>query len=133
MKLIILLFVALPTLVFGFSTAHSVVKPPSSRSANVIAIPAISLTRFARPTVLLHAKNDKFTRQRREQLGIGEEDDEYDLYQALNVNTDPLISKIIAGSFILAMIALLVVGVIVPSTTDYGEGVCNPILTQGRC
>lgn len=48
-------------------------------------------------------------------------------------NTDPLISKIIAGSFILVMIALLTVGLIIPLTTDYGEGVCNPVLTAGRC
>ena len=76
---------------------------------------------------------ERISDKRRKQLGIGKGEDEYDLDVALNTNTDPLISKIIAGSFILVMIALLVVGVIIPYTTDYGEGVCNPILTQGRC
>lgn len=118
-----LFFVALLTLVSGFSTA-GVAKPLSRVSFGVGP-------RFT--SAVLHAKSDKLTRKRREQLGIGEDEDEYNLEQALNVNTDPLITKIIAGSFILAMIALLVVGVIVPSTTDYGEGICNPLLSQGRC
>lgn len=76
---------------------------------------------------------ERISDKRRKQLGIGEGEDEYDLGKALENNTDPLISKIIAGSFILVMITLLVVGVIVPYTADYGEGVCNPILTAGRC
>lgn len=71
--------------------------------------------------------------KRRDQLGIPDDEDEYDLGAALNANTDPLITKIIAGSFILVVIALLVAGVILPSLTDYGEGVCNPITTGGRC
>ena len=73
------------------------------------------------------------SQKRREQLGIGENEREYDLGVALETNTDPLITKIIAGSFILVVIALLVAGIVVPSLTDYGEGVCNPILTGGRC
>ena len=60
-------------------------------------------------------------------------EDEYDLDVALENNTDPLISKIVAGSLILTMIALLIVGLVIPLTTDYGEGVCNPLLTGGRC
>ena len=75
----------------------------------------------------------KLTNERRKQLGVGDDEDEYDLYKALETNTDPLISKIIAGSFILVMISLLVVGVVIPLTTDYGEGVCNPVLNGGRC
>lgn len=71
--------------------------------------------------------------KRRKQLGISDDEDEYDLGVALEQNTDPLITKIIAGSFILVVIALLVAGIVVPSMTDYGEGVCNPILTGGRC
>ena len=87
-------------------------------------------------------------KKRKAQLGIGDDEDEYDLYRALDVNTDkggenvcyvdislffcdeinayltsPLISyliilqykgitKIVAGSFILVMIALLVVGLV---------------------
>ena len=70
---------------------------------------------------------------RRKQLGISDDEDEYDLDVALDTNTDPLITKIIAGSLILAILGLLVVGVVVPSITDYGEGVCSPIQNGGRC
>ena len=52
---------------------------------------------------------------------------------ALEQNTDPVITKIIAGSFILAMIALLVYGVVIPSLTEYDEGICSPIQNAGRC
>jgi hypothetical protein len=76
---------------------------------------------------------ERISDKRRKQLGIGEGEDEYDLGMALNNNTDPFISKLIAGSFILVMISLLVLGVIIPYTTDFGEGVCNPLLTAGRC
>mmetsp|Transcript_53187 Transcript_53187/g.64095 ORF Transcript_53187/g.64095 Transcript_53187/m.64095 type:complete len:154 (+) Transcript_53187:165-626(+) len=70
---------------------------------------------------------------RRKQLGIADDEDEYDLDAALDANTDPLITKIIAGSAIVAIIALLVVGVIIPSTSDFGDGVCVPIQNGGRC
>lgn len=76
---------------------------------------------------------ERLSKSRREQLGVADDEDEYDLGAALNANTDPLISKIIAGSFIVVMIGLLVLGVVVPSLTDYGEGVCNPIQNAGRC
>ena len=76
---------------------------------------------------------ERFTEQRKKQLGIIDGDDEYDLGMALENNTDPLISKLVAGSFILVMISLLVVGVVIPYTADYGEGVCNPLATAGRC
>jgi hypothetical protein len=72
-------------------------------------------------------------RPQQKQLGIADDEDEYDLDVALNNNTDPGITKIIAGSFILVMIALLVVGLVIPSITDYGEGVCSPIQNGGRC
>ena len=75
----------------------------------------------------------KISQERRRQLGILDDEEEYDLGYALETNTDPLISKIIAGSLIVVVIALLAVGVIIPLTTDYGEGVCNPILNAGRC
>jgi|UPI000581B51D hypothetical protein len=87
--------------------------------------------RFASPNLLV--LKEKISKKRRDQLGIGEGEDEYDLDVALTINTDPLISKIIAGSFILVMVSLLLVGVVLPSLTDYGEGVCNPILSAGRC
>lgn len=83
--------------------------------------------------LLAKGNDNKISPQRRKQLGIADEEDEYDLGVALSSNTDPLITKIIAGSLIVAILSLLVVGVIIPSTTDYGEGVCNPIVTQGRC
>lgn len=73
------------------------------------------------------------TQERRKQLGISDDEDEYDLDVALNNNTDAGITKIIAGSFILVMIALLVVGLVIPSVTDYGEGICSPIQNGGRC
>jgi len=75
----------------------------------------------------------RISNKRRQQLGIPDSEREYDLDVALETNTDPLITKIIAGSFILVVIALLVVGVIIPSTTDFGEGVCSPIQNGGRC
>jgi len=75
----------------------------------------------------------EISEKRRKQLGISENEREYDLGVALETNTDPLITKIIAGSFILVVIALLVAGIVIPSMTDYGEGVCNPITSGGRC
>ena len=92
----------------------------------------------ARTTFVLAAKSPppsgKLSSQRRKQLGIADDEDEYDLSMALQSNTDSLISKILAGSFILVVIALLVVGVVVPSLTDYSnEGLCNPLQTAGRC
>ena len=66
-------------------------------------------------------------------MGIPDGENEYDLGAALDINTDPFITKVIAGSLILVMLGLLVVGIVIPSVTDYGEGVCNPLLTAGRC
>lgn len=73
------------------------------------------------------------TDERRKQLGIPDGEDEYDLGMALRNNTDDTISKIIAGSLIVAILALLVAGIVIPATTDYGEGVCQPLLSGGRC
>mmetsp|Transcript_140 Transcript_140/g.223 ORF Transcript_140/g.223 Transcript_140/m.223 type:complete len:147 (-) Transcript_140:251-691(-) len=75
----------------------------------------------------------RISKSRREELGMEDGDDEYDLDTALNNNTDPFITKVIAGSLIVAIMALLVAGVVVPSLTDYGEGVCSPIQNGGRC
>ena len=71
------------------------------------------------------APGDLISQKRRAQLGINADEDEYDLYYALDQNTDPIITKVIAGSFILVMIALLVYGVVIPSLTVYDEGVCR--------
>lgn len=98
---------------------------------------AASIMESRNGVVLLNARNTKpqpkISQKRRKQLGINDDEDEYDLDFALAQNTDPLISKIIAGSLIVTLIALLVVGVVVPSLTDYGEGVCSPIQNAGRC
>mmetsp|Transcript_1731 Transcript_1731/g.3698 ORF Transcript_1731/g.3698 Transcript_1731/m.3698 type:complete len:117 (-) Transcript_1731:289-639(-) len=75
----------------------------------------------------------KIDPKRRKELGISDDEEEYDLDVALAANTDPGITKIIAGSFIVAVLALLVVGLVIPSITDYGDGVCSPIQNGGRC
>lgn len=75
----------------------------------------------------------KLSDKRKKELGVAEDEDEYDLSQALNANTDPLITKLIAGSLIVVVIGLLVVAVVIPLTSDSGDGLCNPILNSGRC
>jgi hypothetical protein len=90
----------------------------------------------ANPTTItarttLYAK--RITDKRRKQLGIADDEDEYDLDFALDRNTDPFITKVIAGSLILSIATLLVYAIVIPATTDYGEGVCNALLTGGRC
>jgi hypothetical protein len=75
----------------------------------------------------------KITSKRRKELGINDDEDEYDLEMALDNNTDPIITKIIAGSLIVSIMSLLIYGIVIPATTDYGEGVCNTLLTGGRC
>jgi hypothetical protein len=105
----------------------------------VAGVGVVGATRTAPRTARLFArpnsdkKGKQISAERRKQLGIPSDSDEYDLDVALANNTDPFISKLIAGSLILVILGLLVVGVIIPSLTDYGEGVCNPLLTGGRC
>lgn len=66
-------------------------------------------------------------------MGLGDGDnEEYDLDVALSQNTDSTISKVIAGSFIFTIFALLWIGIIKPALNPV-EGMCNPLLTQGRC
>lgn len=107
---------------------------PLQRTSSLVTAP---LTRVEKDSRRVRQSSSslfkKISQERRKQLGILDDEDEYDLDFALDNNTDPLISKIIAGSLIVVIIALLTVGVIIPYTTDYGEGVCNPILNQGRC
>jgi hypothetical protein len=71
--------------------------------------------------------------KRKKELGVADDEDEYDLSQALNANTDPLITKLIAGSLILVLLGLLTVAVIIPLTSETVDGLCNPILNAGRC
>ena len=54
----------------------------------------------------------RIDQKRRDELGISDDEEEYDLGVALSNNTDAGITKIIAGSFILVMVALLVVGLV---------------------
>ncbi len=75
----------------------------------------------------------KMSVARRKELGVNDDEEEYDLEMALDNSTDPLITKIIAGSLIVSILALLIFGLVIPATTDYGDGVCNPLLTGGRC
>jgi hypothetical protein len=74
----------------------------------------------------------KLSKSRRDQLGVADDEDEYDLSVALERNTDPFITKVIAGSLIMAILAGLVFGVVIPISTDYGD-LCNPLLSAGRC
>lgn len=106
----------------------------ASIAAFSIPQPSVAVsTKTPRTAAFLTICHARLSDQRKKDLGVGDDEDEYDLGVALENSTDPLISKIIAGSFILVVIALLVVGVVIPSLTDYGEGVCNPLLTGGRC
>lgn len=70
---------------------------------------------------------------RRKKLGVNDDEEEYDLNVALENSTDPFISKLIAGSLIVSIFSLLIYAIVIPATTDYGEGVCNALLTGGRC
>jgi hypothetical protein len=79
------------------------------------------------------APTNKITSQRWNQLGIADDEDEYDLDKALENNTDPFISKLVDGSLIVVLLGLLIVGVVIPSLTYYGEGVCSPIQNGRRC
>ena len=76
---------------------------------------------------------EKISKERRQQLGIGDDEEEYDLGVALAQNTDDFISKVVAGSLIVTILGLLVAGIVIPATTDYGEGICNALLKGGRC
>ena len=116
---------------FILVSSFSPLVPLASRTTTQRAAAAAA----ARPISFLLAKQKppKISEKRRKQLGINPDEDEYDLSFALEQNTDPLITKLIAGSLILVLVGLLVVGVVLPSLTDYGENVCNPIRTGGRC
>jgi hypothetical protein len=114
---------------------HSFILSPSCKAYSKTTTRTTTAT-AARTTLWakkVQGSNTKLSPQRRQKLGIADDEDEYDLDRALENNTDPLISKIVAGSLILVILGLLIVGVIVPSLTDYGEGVCSPIQNGGRC
>lgn len=121
----------------GFMMANKTLKNTQNSRGDVTSIAYPIGTIFRMPLLMAKKFNKpggkQISDERRNQLGIPDDEDEYDLGVALNANTDPLITKIIAGSFILVVVALLVAGIILPSLTDYGDGVCNPIKTAGRC
>jgi hypothetical protein len=113
---ILIVFCVLLTATTAYSPAHSRL---------------ILASRTARTLPVFGSR--KYSEQRRKKMGLGDGDDEeYDLDVALSQNTDSTITKVIAGSFILTIFALLYVGIIQPALNPV-EGVCNPILTQGRC
>ena len=130
-------FIAAPML------AWMIVSPLTATMVSAFVITSVLPSRSAaRTTVGLFARKgqpaakaptNKITSQRRNQLGIADDEDEYDLDKALENNTDPFISKLVAGSLIVVLLGLLIVGVVIPSLTDYGEGVCSPIQNGGRC
>jgi hypothetical protein len=131
--------VAVLVLLVSFvSVVHAFVPPTthprigSSIVSNSRILPSIP-QHHRRLQHLLATPRGGYDQKRRKELGMPDDADEYDLDVALNNNTDAGITKIVAGSFILVMIALLVVGLVIPSITDYGDGVCSPIQNGGRC
>lgn len=108
----------------GF-TSRTIHCPLPETIGDVMPLPS-----FHRKSFVLSARlSDK----RKKELGVADDEDEYDLSQALNANTDPLITKLIAGSLILVILGLLTVAVIIPLTSETVDGLCNPILNAGRC
>jgi hypothetical protein len=123
-------------IILSFLCAVTFFLPSSSAFAvypQTVTVSPLGLSQSSPLVLKAQKKFDRFTKNRRQELGLPDDADEYDLDEALRNNTDPFISKVIAGSFILTMIILLVVAIVLPSLTDYGEGVCNPLLTGGRC
>ena len=115
--------------VLAFTPHHSLSRLLPSSQNRYSAQIALTIQEAGKKDV----QGSQISQKRRNQLGIPDDAREYDLDEALNQNTDPLITKIIAGSFILVVIGLLVAGIVIPSLTDYGEGVCSPIQNGGRC
>ena len=124
-----------PTPVVISHVGNRLVTPTTSRytSKSTSTSTSTTLNSWGRGGKKEDPLKSEISKKRREQLGIGDDEREYDLGVALETNTDPLITKIIAGSFILVVFALLIAGIVVPSLTDYGEGVCSPIQNGGRC
>ena len=123
-RVILLLLLFLPYL----SAFHPIPRALLARSSSPALAPLS--TPLSTPTYLFEKRiNDK----RRRELGIADDEDEYDLDVALDQNTDPFITKVIAGSLILAIGGLLVVGVIIPMTAPQDGMMCNPIQNAGRC
>ena len=103
--------------------------PVADTSSNPRPLQSSDTMKSYNSFVLLARLSDK----RKKELGVADDEDEYDLSQALNANTDPLITKLIAGSLIVVILGLLTVAVIIPLTSETVDGLCNPILNAGRC
>ena len=103
--------------------------PPTSRTPTSLP-PSLHPPSFASSSSSL-----SISKKRREELGLAEEDVEYDLDAALATNTDPLITKIIVGSFTLVMVALIVFGFFLPylDSTQTDLGYCVPMQNNGKC
>ena len=105
---------------------------------NASSFQPLSIKTFARPSCPCSTPRSlpplfaKLYKDRRDELGLRDQDDEYDPDYALDVGTDPFITKVIAGSFIVALQALLVVGIVQPALFPV-EGECNPLLSGGGC
>ena len=126
-----LFFVILVIAMASFAT--TVAFAPRTSTAPVREPSFLLARRTARKISENEIQTKKISNERRKKLGIADDEDEYDLDIALDMSTDPFITKVIAGALIVSITALLVAGIIVPATTDYGEGICNALLTGGRC
>jgi hypothetical protein len=114
------------TMTYGFSIGSIQRPSPPSYPA---ALSSNRHYKVASSSVLFARLSDK----RKKELGVADDEDEYDLGQALNANTDPFITQLLAGSFILVILGLLTFAVIIPLSSDAGDGLCNPIMNGGRC
>ncbi|GMH70277.1 hypothetical protein TrLO_g1625 [Triparma laevis f. longispina] len=113
----------------AFHTQPSLTFPNSNPTS--LTSSARSLT-FSRSSPLQQLFSKRINDKRRKELGIADDEEEYDLGVALERNTDPFITKVIAGSLIVTILGLLIVGVVMPLLSDTG-GMCNPALNAGRC
>lgn len=101
-------------------------------AATTTAAPVVSSTVAMSATKKEAPFSNKMTADRRKKLGVADDEDEYDLDVALDNNTDPFITKVVAGSLIVSILSLLVYAIVIPATTDFGNA-CTPLLTGGRC
>jgi hypothetical protein len=117
------------TMTYGFSIGSIHRPSPPSCLTYPAALSSNRHYKVATSSVL----NARLSDKRKQELGVADDEDEYDLGQALNANTDPFITQLLAGSFILVILGLLTFAVIIPLSSDAGDGLCNPIMNGGRC
>jgi hypothetical protein len=146
---IAMMLLAMASLSEGFQVPKQTIQPQAARAAHAyIMVPHSSTTSTSTSLEMVFGRGNnnkkknsdeetfipgkKMNVARRKKLGVNDDEEEYDLEMALDNSTDPLITKIIAGSLILSILTLLIFGLVIPATTDYGNA-CNPLLTGGRC